>query len=384
MRVFIHLAVFAAVICMAGCTHTHSVLTVDVDGKYERIKTKYRYNCSPCYLSWQPDVFGSDGIVIEIESPVETLKKHDNWTGILSVFTFLTFPMVETIHEHESWTFRIASANGCDMAVRTCGQAVSAMANNPLPLLIFKWGDDGCIGNGRTFSSHSYETMRGAHVDYGLKERVMAYALAVRLKELEDSGTINDAFVANAMSAQKVSWVGKALKWRNEKTLKVGESVLEIVEFESDADSDFAYRFVLSRKGRVLPSDYGKVREALRSAVRSQYSMKHPDVNPRSLVVDFVEYAMTNGRIEGKVAVLTLETESLAYDSVTRKGRIAVRVGVNQLEEARRWMRKNIGELAVRSNILIQGDKIPTETIFYVENETLRENRLLEMEFRTE
>lgn len=378
-------AIIIAVACMTGCMHTHSVVVVDADGGHELIKTKYRYSGLPCFEIWQPEVFGPDGIEIERGESVATLKEEGGgWTFVLSALTCWTFPVIETAHEHETESFRVAGTNGFDVMFCKCGSVVASIANTPLPLLFHNWRGDKCFGNGRTFSCHKYGEAMGTYIDYNLQQRAEAYALAVRLKELEDAGKIDDELVAKAMFAQLVTKVGGMLKWMNGQLHKRGIVNLDIAEFNSETDRDFSYRFLLSQTGRLHPAHFGAIREAFRSTVRSLHSMKHPDVNPRSLAVDFVEYSVSNGQIRGKVEVLTIETESLSYDASTRKGRIAVRVGVNQIDEARRWMRKNIGELAARSNVMIKGDEIPAGAIFYSGNESLHENGLLEMEFETE
>ena len=375
-------AIFVAVY-MAGCMHTHSIITVDADGKCEHIKTKYRYSGLPSFEIWQPEVFGSNGIEIEIGKSVETLKEGGGgWTYILGALTIWTFPAVETVHEHATQSFRVVGTNALDVSVQSCVRVVSSIANNPLPWLVQNWGSGECRRNGRTFACHAADCVASA--DYDLQERAKAYALAVRLKELEDIGKIDDEFVAKVMFSQMSTRLGGTLKWMNEQMHKRGIAEIDIAKFDSGPDRDFSYRFVLSQTGRLQPAYFGAIREAFRSTVRSLYSMKHPDVNPRSLAVDFVEYSVSNGQIQGKVEVLTLETESLIYDAATRKGRITVRVGVNQMDEARRWMRKNIGELVARSNVLIQGDEIPEGARLYSGNESLRENKLLEMEFKTE
>lgn len=400
------------VVCsvVIGCTHMHSALTVDVADRGERIKTKYRYRVvvnvlgrgraefgTASFAKWQPEVFDPTGIPVELAESEVTVQEHSSGTAVLSVLTLWTYPWIETAHEHAVWSFRIAHANGIDMSVRTCGRASFAMANNPLPLSLFNWGGKPCVAGGRTFDEHSCQSMLKAHIGFELEQRAKAYALAVRLKELEDSGKINDALAATVMSAQNVAGVAWMQRARQEsgkriqklKGLPSGEKDgagcrFEIVELECETGRDFAYRFVIAQKGKMSLADYGAIRNAFRSTICEQYAMEHPGVNPRSLVADFVEYSASGGRIQGKVVVLTLATESITYDPATRRGRMSVRVGFNQLEEARRWIRQNIGELAARSNISSQDGKFPPGARFYSGSETLHEGGLLEVEFKTE
>ena len=87
--------------------------------------------------------------------------------------------------------------------------------------------------------------------------------------------------------------------------------------------------------------------------------------------------------MSGRVAVLSISPESLKYDSTSRKGIIRVRIGEGQFEDARRWIRRNLGALANRSNVVIVGDVIPQGARFYSEREEMRAG-ILEVSFRTE
>ncbi len=407
------LATFSlAVACsgIIGCTHMHSVLTVDVVDRGERIKTRYRYRVvvnvpghgraefgTASFAKWQPEVFDPTGIPVELAESDVTLQERSSGTAFFSALTLWTFPWIETAHEHKTWSFRIAPATGADMSVRACGRATFAMANTPLPFLVFNLGGKPCVTGGRTFDEHSCQSLSNAHIGFELEQRAKAYALAVRLKELEDSGKINDALAAAVISAQNVAGVAWAQRARLESEKRIqslkglpsggkdgADCRFEIVELECEAGRDFAYRFVIAQKGKMSLADYGAIRNAFRATICEQYAMKHPGVNPRSLVADFVEYSASGGRIQGRVVVLTLATESITYDAATRRGRMSVRVGANQLEEARRWIRQNIGELAARSNISSQDGTFPPRARFYSGSETLHEDGILEVEFKTE
>ena len=109
----------------------------------------------------------------------------------------------------------------------------------------------------------------------------------------------------------------------------------------------------------------------------------HPDINPRTLEIDFTDYTLKAGTVSGRVAVLSISPESLSYDSRTRKGIIRVRVRDGQFEDARRWIRRNIGDLARNSNIEVMGDAVPKEGRFFSEREEMRDG-VLEVSFTIE
>ena len=147
----------------------------------------------------------------------------------------------------------------------------------------------------------------------------------------------------------------------------------------------FSYVFALRRIGDegITFADYSVVRSVFRSAIRTHYASLHPDINPRTLEIDFTDYTLKAGTVSGRVAVLSISPESLSYDSRTRKGIICVRVRDGQFEDARRWIRRNLGELARKSNIEIVGDAVPKEGRFYSEREEMKDG-ILEVSFTIE
>ena len=60
-----------------------------------------------------------------------------------------------------------------------------------------------------------------------------------------------------------------------------------------------------------------------------------------------------------------------------------VRVRDGQFEDARRWIRRNIGELARKSNIEVMGVAVPKEGRFLSEREEMRDG-VLEVSFTIE
>lgn len=160
----------------------------------------------------------------------------------------------------------------------------------------------------------------------------------------------------------------------------------QVVKLECAVGSDFSYRFELAKRdgGNLTISDWSDIRNAFMASIRAQYVAAHKDVNSRTLVVDFAEYVVAEGRIKGVAVVLTISPQSVAYDATTRKGRIAVKIGANQFEDVRRWMRKNIETIARDSNVAKEGDALPSGARFYIGREKLDDNGVFEMEFKTE
>lgn len=352
------------------------------------------------FARYQPDVFDCSGIPILLAENINTLnEKTGNWTGALMGVTCCIFPFIEKRHNHEMWSFHVLNDKSISASIKTCERKGEATANNPIPLLLFNWDEETCYENGRKYDEHS----QGSHsAGLEIEKKAKAYGIAVRLKELEDSGKINDVVAANALSMRELSTTTRAqtafaknFNRRKANFLRgngmagnTGDLVdqpFEIKECECEKGRDYTYRFVLANKsgGRFSFSDYGEIRESFRSAIRKQYSLEHPDVNPRSLEIDFADYSMSDGYVKGRVMVLTLSVEMARYDSATRTGRMSIKIGANQFEDARRWIRKNIEEFAVKNCAMIEG-KIPKGARFSIGNEVLKEDGRLEIEFKTE
>ena len=398
-------------ICAAGCAHVHTTAAVDVKDMGERIQTKYKYKIGnklgnyemyalvlkdkslaksvadrwmideqlmKDFAKWQPDVFDVDGIPITFlkEQVVKNGpgERKVGLSGLLFLFSFTIIPMVETSHAHETWPFCINGESGKRISLEACVYADGAFGWTPLRWLLCWWDRDTCYSGKRKFDSHVMNSGNFPFVDEEVQKRAMAYGLAVRLKELEDNGQIGNDTSVNAIASLEA--IAKT----------PFEAPVEIVQCENTTGKDFEYDFVLRSKGgaKLKLADYERIRSACRVAIVNTYCMEHPEVNPRSLVTDFTTYTMGGESVKGRVCVLTIEINTVFYDAAKRTGRMLARIGANQFEDVRRYIRTHIEELATRSNIVIEGDSLPAGARFYTGSERLSENGLLEVEFKTE
>ena len=157
-----------------------------------------------------------------------------------------------------------------------------------------------------------------------------------------------------------------------------------IVSYKREAGNAFACRFVLELKedGQIPTID--AIQRELREFIKKDYAESAPGIRKTSLYVEFPEYELKNGKIEGRAVVFTISVTSLTYDPNTRTGKLAVKVNANQYEEARKWIRKNIETLARDKNIALTTGEIPPAAKFYLGREELKDGNVLEIEFRTE
>ena len=402
---------------VSGCGHLRIVAASNAKDCGESIRTRFRYSLT-CgdgagmqdeytvarFRMRHPEVFASDGvpILVKMEDTLENTCEINQVTGFFSVMTLGIIPMTTSWHQHRRCTLSVAGRR--IGRVDMCAHGDSAVPffffiPLPFPMLVFSGDGDVCVASGRKFVEHKYgPNAIGAATYHGIDDKAMAYGIASRLKEAENAGVIDERFVTMMTARQSLSDAANARARLSEDAMArrgaaprqssgaaAAALPFEIVRCDIERGKDFAYLFALRRRGggAATLSDYGVMRSGFRSAIRSRYVAAHPDVNPRTLVIDFTEYALKGGVVSGRVAVLTISPESLSYDSASRRGVLRVRIGDGQFEDARRWMRKNLASLAARGGITASGDAVPQGGRFYSESETMRDG-VLEVSFRTE
>ena len=247
-------------------------------------------------------------------------------------------------------------------------------------------------------------------------DKVLSYAIAYRLKEMEDSGAMDVALSklavmkkeeerqrqvaaakaaeqrarAEAAEARRRALAEAEAKRRHmqEESQKVRSKLVNtppyrIIDLAREKGSDFAYAFSLELVGDASIQTFFGVQNIFASEVRTAYLMEYPNADVTALRV-VVQPRLSNGRIVGLAEVLTITPVSLTYDPNTRRGRLAVRYNANQYEAARDWIRRNIETLARDKNIALVTGEIPPAAKFYSLGETLKEGNVLEIEFKTE
>ena len=390
-----------AVVLAAGCYYSQIVSGADAKDFGETVQTRFRY-CPICRVNdgdsegemmskaqrlqmYQPDVFTDDGIPILL-SFRDTLNDKSWWASM------------RHIHRRCS----ISAAGQHLASVEACGKDDFLFYFFPFPVFGFSLGDSPCFRSGHVFKSNRHGSTGDYVTDfhnppcYDSCDIAMAYGIASRLKEAEDAGRINEISAVNTRAAQSLADAASTRAKIHADSLarhgvaaKLPESArgspFEIVRCDGEQGKDFAYSFILRRRGggAITLSDYGIIRNGFRSAIRAHYASSHPNVNPRTLVIDFTDYKLKGDVVCGRVAVLTISPESMTYDSSSRRGVIMVRVGEDQFKDARRWIRRNLASLANRSGISLDGDAVPPGARFYSDSEEMCDG-VLKVSFKTE
>ena len=155
-----------------------------------------------------------------------------------------------------------------------------------------------------------------------------------------------------------------------------------VESFSRETGNGFAYRFVLALTD-ASSADLAlsrRIQADLRESVRADYAAATGVKDISSLRIEFPQYALANGKVEGLAVVMSVQLQEFVYDPVTKRGRLAVKVNPQQYEITRQWVRNNIATLA--------RDKDPSllnvftgRSNFTIGREVLQDDNVLEVEF---
>ena len=155
-----------------------------------------------------------------------------------------------------------------------------------------------------------------------------------------------------------------------------------IETFAREAGDWHSYRFVLNLNDAVAAdlSVSRRIQADLRQSVMAEYMAASGTTDASSLRVDFPQYAISGGKVEGRAVVMMIELLEFVYDPMTAHGRLAVKFNARQYEAARQWVRSNIATLAKDKNNSIL-DAFSMKPSFTIGRELLRDDNVLEVEF---
>lgn len=158
-----------------------------------------------------------------------------------------------------------------------------------------------------------------------------------------------------------------------------------IETFERVSDNDFAYVFSLRLKdgANVGLSALNQIKKEIRQTVASDYIGAYGG-NLAEVHVDLPEFSLKDDVIRGRADVIRISVVFLTYNPQSQKGMIAIKIGANRFEDARKWVRKNIESLARDKNVALTTGQIPAAARFYLGAERIKDGNILEIEFETE
>ena len=199
-----------------------------------------------------------------------------------------------------------------------------------------------------------------------LLQQALAYAVAVKLKEFEDSGKV-DALLQSKKASESTAPLHRVTK------------------LDRVAGKDFSYLFEieLQQSSEDRKAAFASVLSDFMKSLREDYQESHQNADASSFVVSFANLKQDNLRIGGMASVLTIKPIALSYDAAMRRGQMSVRFGSGQKAEARDWVRRNIKTLVRDKNIALISGRLPSESQYQIYNETV-EGDVLQIMFTAE
>lgn len=400
MKSFLYITLTICLFFNVGCRHDRFSVFGTIGGEMHKVTTRNRYTLvgvryegggasadvvrgnlqtrsfsNYALKRFQPDVFSDNGIRVLLRSTPLPSVKLFSWTLSTYMCSLGVLPLCGSTGEGEHLVVEVLDNPDARAVLDMCRRLDSSSSLlSPISLLFF-WGNaiPLCgIEMPLILSRHAciFEDMSFGMYD-NINEEARAYLLAATLRKMEDDGLIDELRIGKMeRSAIHSADVDKKF---------------EIVTFRRDGDCEHRYVFMLRSRDSVTVSlsDSRELKKSLRSMIREDYLASFPDVNVDSLIVDFPEFSLCDGVVNGKSDVLSLSVESLRYDSSTRMGTMRVRIGENQFAEARQYARRNVESLVRDKNIALGAHDIPLAATFYILDEKA-EGHVLEITFKTE
>ena len=231
MKNYLYIFLLVLMAVCSGCSHTHCVISINVRDTGEKsIKTKYHYQVTEKWtidstkktvdidktesLANHPsEVFEQNGIPITIKKNIENIKNDsysEGWTILLAAMTCGFFPIVASQHCHSEWSISVNGEDSIESILELCEHSgFSFSLCSPLGLL-FLWGKKTCFEKCRLFDKDSFEIISTiSYINSSLEDEALAYGIAVKIKELEDTGRINELVIAKAIADYNLSKAAK-------------------------------------------------------------------------------------------------------------------------------------------------------------------------------
>ena len=390
MGVFSHCYVkmFAilATVFVHGCVSTRNSASPAVADIGPDVLTRYRYRLSRVYngetaetirlkdeflAKYHPHVFSANGLPFALRIKFDRMDSAKTWTTIPCMCSIGVIPQ----HKRDTTTFNcsVEMADSVDGTVSFDLVSIQDRAEGNSPIAYLFYNGDASVEGHRVFSHNEWSSSmyyvpdpaKRMEIDEQFRQ-ALAYGIAVKLKELEDSGKV-DAML------------------RKQAEQRSAAPAHSIVQLTRDSDSGFSYTFAIDLA--KTPADMkaaarAVLREFMKS-VKEEYMDAFPNADAASLSVAFSNLKVEGRRIGGRAAVLTIKPLSLTYDANARRGKLSVRFNAGQADEARAWIRRNIKTLARDKNIALVTGRLPPEATFRTLGEKV-DGDVMEIDFRTE
>lgn len=374
---------------LSGCYSRRYGAIAMVDDVGAGISTRYRYclvsedrKISPyaiasysayygndTLVSEFPHVFSEDGIKVVVRPGIRSSTSKYSWTQAFCAMSLTLFPECCRNEDVCPYEIEIAGDSDTNSRIEVIEFYEFSRSISPLAFAVFAGMPDS-EGNRLYYTREhlvgEFYPSSYPHARSTLYKHAFAYAIAKRLKEMEDSGSVDTA-----------------LRKMEEARPKAPPHRVE--RLSRDSEKDFAYDFALELES--VPSNPNETVRAVihdfAKAIVEDYADTFPHAKKDLLRVAFSGVSISGVKISGKASVLTIAPLSLSYDANTRRGKLSVRFNPGQADESRKWILANIATLARDKNILLTTGTLPPLGSFSICEEKV-DGTALEIEFKTE
>ena len=389
-RLCVRMFAATAIVFACGCVSQRISVVPMVNDVGVAVNTKYRYRLSCIYKGETaervriggdfldrclPGVFGTGGIPVALRIQFTKYETPNAWLYMIGFLSCGTLPGLE--RKESTFDCSVELVDATDLNAQFELMIRNDLATSYTPLAFLFNNSDASIAGRRVFSNNAQGTIFGGLLYDELFNPVklinhnpqfrqaLAYAMAVKLKELEDSGKV-DAMLKKHESK------GQAAPKYN------------IVRLDKCSDGSYSFAIDVVGMAGDVESKVDAILGELAESIKEDYCDAFPDV-PKSVPVVSVSNRKVEGaRISGQAVVLTIVPVSLSYDANTRRGKLSVRFNKEQKAEAWKWICKNIGVLSRDKNIALVSGVIPPAAEFSITREQVKDGNVLEIEFKTE
>ena len=374
----------------ARAEQVHTTHRYRIESIHAKQNTDWEYLPSPIQVgklrqvarTRYPHVFADDGVPVRLHGNVN-LSVNEHAARLVLMFGMGIIPAY--ISGDGVWNFEIeigeSSITRATMQGRDKWEKIVAFLPHSW---VVPMGESANSDSLRSFEVHvkTVDDVRAASKKTEeLRYEAVAHGLAIKLKELEDSGQADAAIAYRRPTAP--SMIEKRLQ--ESMMAKPKPKSYTVVRCRRESATQFMYSFAVKLRddGQDALKSFRSVQKEFRDEIKSDYLETFPDASANSLYVDFPEYSLADGVIVGRAEVLAITPVKCQYDATTRCGLLAVRFDKRQFEAARAWIRKNIETLCRDKNIALTTGLLPPAATYYSLDEKV-EGDVLEIKFRTE
>ena len=374
----------------ADAAQVHAVHRYRIESIHARQNTNWEYLPSPIQVGklrqvaqkMYPHMFADDGVPVRLHGNVN-LSVNEHAARLVLMLGMGIIPAY--ISGDGVWNFEIEIGESSLTRATMQGRDRWAKTVAFLPhSWIVPMSESENLTSLRSFEVHEKtvgDVTVASKKTEELRYEAVAHGLAIKLKELENSGKAAAAIAYHR--PDDPSMLEKRLQ--ESMMAKPKPKSYTVVRCRRESAAQFMYSFAvkLHDDGQDALKSFRSVQKEFREEIKSDYLETFPDASATSLYVDFPEYGLADGMIAGRAEVLAITPVKCQYDATTRCGLLGVRFDQRQFEAARAWIRKNIEMLCRDKNIALTTGLLPPAATYYSLDEKV-EGDVLEIKFKTE